>query len=134
MRLRLLAGIFILAIFSIFACSHRRQQIVAPDYSNWPKPYSKKMPALHNGNSVELLHELFYKGDLNETMEFVSLVYNESQAPWLMFYDKEYRGGIPGTIKTDRTIFEYKDNKWVFVTVVDYNKSRDEADRYLINV
>ncbi len=116
MKSCLFSGIIFLTTIGGLGCSLNAKNVATPDYSYWPKPYSRMLEVTHNGNRVLLLHELCYKGKLEEKMEFVLIVYNENQDSWLMFYDRE--AGDPNgskPIPVERQIFENKYGKWVLV-------------------
>ena|SRR3989344_2052266 len=113
MKLRHFIALFSL-IFVALIFSSCADKVTLPDYSKW-RSESVIARSLHNGKEVDLLEidhfDIVINRDLARIKRYVSIIHNEEQKPWLLFYMV-----VNESDKIDRFyIFENKNGPWSLV-------------------
>ena len=116
--------------FQIFGLQEDREAPVMIDYSKWSRENSKKVEFLLKNESTLLtatLYSLSQRRWQAHVEAGVAIVENRENKPWLAFYsEKLYALNDRRIVAAYYYLFEYKDNKWVFVKEFDYSKYLDE--------
>ena len=102
---------------STLACNRSHN---LPDYSKWaqepPQKIQAKIQAMRNDQAVSLVVTDYQNVDIsNYVQEFVTVLDDENEKPWLLFYEFVKFGSDFKPVKFSFNMFEYKKGKWVHV-------------------